>query len=142
MAQLTMREVRDFIASKFSEDNSAIYSNAINRNSAKSIGVFSAPESRLGDIPTYGGKTLAPVSIYPVNILVRWTEDSDICEKKANDIYRVLSGLGNNFPIREKDVLATKIAFIRMLDSHPVSLGRDKDNVCEYTIRIDIFYYN
>lgn len=140
MAQLTMNKVKDLVASKLPGDN--IFSNAIDRNSDKSIGVFSAPESRMGNVETFGGDDLAPVKVYPVNILVRWTEDSDECETKSNAIYSTIKNIGTNFYTKLNDPEAVKIAFIRMLDSHPVSLGRDKNNVCEFSIRIDIFYYN
>ena len=140
MSKLTVLDVRDMLALYFKKDDSLIMSNAINRNNNKSIGVFAAPESRMGDISTFGGDTLAPVTPFPLNILVRWTEDSDVCEKKANELYAVLKSIGENFYVR--DAASTKVAFIRMLDSHPVWLGRDKDNVCEYSIRIDVFYYH
>lgn len=140
MSKLTVLDVRDMLALYFKEDDALIMSNAINRNSQKSIGVFTAPESRMGATATFGGDSLAPVTPFPLNILVRWTEDSNECEIKANAIFDMLKGMGGNFYVR--DASSTKIAFIRMLDSHPVWLGRDKDNVCEYSIRIDIFYYH
>lgn len=142
MAQLKLLDVRDFLASILSGDDSLIKSGFIDRNSKTSIGVFSAPESRMGNISTYGGKALAPISPYPVNVLVRWTEDSDACEERAQEVYKACEEVGTNFFIRANDPLSTQIAFFKMLDSQPVWLGRDKDNVCEYSIRIDIFYYN
>lgn len=142
MAQLKLLDVRDYLAYNLLGDDSTISSGFINRNSKKSIGVFSAPESRMGRTETYGGKALAPVSPYPVNILVRWTEDSDVCEVRAQEVYKVFEEAGDNFPIRANDPSSPQIAYFKMLDSHPVWIGRDKDNVCEYTIRVDIIYYN
>lgn len=141
MAQLKLLDVKEMIAYYLPGDDALIYSNAINRNNPKSIGVFTAPESRMGETPTFGGPTFAPVKIFPVNILVRWGEDSDEAEVQANEIYNMLESLGQNFLVRENDPLSTRIAFIKLLDSHPVWIGRDDKNICEYTIRVDIFYY-
>ena len=140
-ARLTIREVRDFIAFNISGAESLIFSNFIDRNSPKSIGVFSGPESRSGKVETLGGDKLAIVKPLPVNIIVRWGEDSDICEERADEIYKMINEFGDNFPIRLNDSLAARVAYIRMLDAQPVWLGRTADNVCEFVIRIDIFYY-
>lgn len=142
MAQLKLLDIRDYLASILPGDDSLVKSGFIDRNNKMSIGVFPAPESRNGNTMTYGGKDLAPVSKYPVNVLVRWTEDSDICEERALEIYRVFEEAGTNFFIRANDPSSAQIAFFSLLDSQPVSLGRDKENVCEYSIRIDIFYYH
>lgn len=140
MSILTVLDARDLIASHLKDDGSLVMSNAINRNADKSIGVFLAPESRMGKVDTFGGDLLAPITPLPLNILVRWTEDSNECEKKANEVFSMLKNIGENFHIQ--GVTSTKIALVRMLDSRPIWLGRDKSNVCECSIRIDIFYYN
>ena len=142
MAQLKLLDVRDFLAATLPGDDSLIKSGFVDRNSKMSIGVFSAPESRSGNSFTFGGKALAPVSKYPVNILVRWTEDSSVCEARAQEVYKVFEESGTNFFIRANDSASAQIAFFTLLDSQPVWIGRDKDNVCEYSIRVDIFYYH
>lgn len=142
MAQLSLLDVRDFLASKLLGDDSLIKSGFIDRNSKTSIGVIPAPESRNGNTKTFGGKSLSLVSKYPVNVLVRWTEDSNTCEERALEVYKVFEEAGTNFFVRENDSLSSRISFFDLLDSQPVWLGRDKDNVCEYSIRVDIFYYH
>ena len=141
MAQLKLIEVRDLIGSILPEYNSLIYSNTINRDNPTSIGVFTAPESRMGNTGTFGGEELSPVKKFPINILVRWSDDSSEAEARANEVYNSLNSLGQNFLIRLQDYNSIKISFVRMLDSHPVWIGRDDKNICEYTIRVDFFYY-
>ena len=142
MTQLKLSDVSTFIGTLFPEHDSLIFENAIDRNAKKSIGVFTAPEARMGKTETYGGKAYAPVEKFPVNILIRWTDDSSICEDFVNEMYQKLSSVGNNFFIRDKDYTSAKIAYFHMLDSNAIWLGRETDNVCEYSIRVDIYYYN
>lgn len=142
MAKLKLSEVRDLVAFYLMGDDSTIYVNAINRNKDKSIGIFSAPESRASKTLTYGGDDHAPVKKFPVNILVHWTEDSSVCEDRANEVYDTIKNLGQNFPVRSNDLNATIIAFARLLDEQPIWIGRDDSNVCEYSIRVDFYYYH
>ena len=139
--RLTIREIRDFIAYNISGSENLIYSNFIDRNSDKSIGIFSGPESRASKVETLGGDKFATTKVYPANIIIRWTEDSDVCEARAVEFYDMLNEFGDNFPIRLNDSLAVQVAFIQMLDEQPVWLGRTNDNVCEFIIRINIHYY-
>lgn len=137
--RLTINDVREMLAYNLAGDDSLIFSNAINRDSDTSIGIFSAPETRSQKIDTYGVEST--VCVLPVNILVHWTDDSDVCEMRANEVYDAFKNLGQNFLSRANDYSSARVAFVTMLDDHPIWLGRDDKNICEYSIRVNIIYY-
>ena len=95
----------------------------------KCVGVYArgnaAPITAIGSQPSYG--------VLPVTLLVHWGENSSECETTANLLYEGLEAgiatLGN-----------TRVIQIQMLDSTPVNIGRDDNNTCEMTLRINIFY--
>ena len=95
----------------------------------KCVGVYArgnaAPVSAIGQKPSY--------NILPVTLLVHWGENSHACEVTANTLYEGLeAGI--------QTINNTRIISIQMLDSAPVNIGRDDNNTCEMTLRINIFY--
>lgn len=95
----------------------------------KCVGVYArgnaAPVSAIGTNPSY--------NVLPVTLLVHWGENSDDCETTANTLYEGLEA-------GVETINNTRVIQIQMLDSCPVNIGRDDSNVCEMTIRINIFY--
>ena len=93
-------------------------------------------------------------SVLPVNILVHWSEDSDACESVAQELYKTLKNLKDTLiPAGYPNATATdpdavlgaasgqrRIILVKMLDSNPVDLSRDANNICEMSIRANIFY--
>lgn len=95
----------------------------------KCVGVYArgnaAPISAIGSTPSY--------DVLPVTLLVHWGENSDECETTANTLYESLrAGI--------KTINNTRVIQLQMLDSTPVNIGRDDENICEMTLRINIFY--
>lgn len=95
----------------------------------KCVGVYArgnaAPISAIGSKPSY--------NVLPVTLLVHWGENSDDCETTANTLYEGLeAGI--------ETINNTRVIQVRMLDSTPVNIGRDDNNICEMTLRINIFY--
>jgi hypothetical protein len=95
----------------------------------KCVGVYArgnaAPVSAIGTKPSY--------NILPVTLLVHWGESSKDCEDTANNLYKVLEdGI--------ETINNTRVIQTQLLDSSPVNIGRDDNNTCEMTIRINIFY--
>ena len=95
----------------------------------KCVGVYArgnaAPISAIGTKPSY--------NVLPVTLLVHWGENSNDCETTANTLYEGLeAGI--------ETINNTRVIQIQMLDSCPVSIGRDDNNACEMTLRINIFY--
>lgn len=95
----------------------------------KCVGVYArgnaAPISAIGTKPSY--------TVLPVTLLVHWGENSNDCEVTANNLYEGLeAGI--------ETIKDTRVIEIQMVDSTPVNIGRDDNNICEMTIRINIFY--
>lgn len=95
----------------------------------KCVGVYArgnaAPPTAIGGKPSYG--------ILPVTMLVHWGENSKECEATANALYECL----------ENGIAAisnTRVIQIQLLESSPVNIGRDDNNICEMTIRLNIMY--
>lgn len=104
------------------------YNGCINK-SAKCVGVYArgnhSPITAIGSPPSY--------RVLPVTMLVHWGEDSDECETQANALYQSLeNGIAS--------INATRVINIELLESCPVNIGRDDSNICEMTIRLNIFY--
>lgn len=104
------------------------FNGCISKNE-KCVGVYArgnaAPPSAIGSKPSYG--------VLPVTLLVHWGENSNDCETTANMLYE---GLENG--IAEID--GVRVIQLQLLDSTPVNIGRDDNNICEMTIRLNITY--
>jgi hypothetical protein len=95
----------------------------------KCVGVYARgnaePPTSIGSKPSYG--------ILPVTLLIHWGENSNECEITANSIYA-----GLEEPIEE--VNGRRVIQVQLLESTPVNIGRDDNNICEMTIRLNLFY--
>lgn len=95
----------------------------------KCVGVYArgnaTPPTAIGSKPSYG--------VLPVTLLIHWGESSSDCEATANSIYE---GLESGFA----EISGRRVIQIQLLESCPVNIGRDDNNVCEMTIRLNVFY--
>lgn len=109
-----------------------VYNGTINKSEKQCIGTY----ARGSGVPhiAIGGKEATSFNELPITILVHWSEDTDICETMANRIYENLFGTCNVM------MGVFKVSFINMLDSAPVDVSRDKNNIAEMVIRINITY--
>lgn len=124
-----MLKVKDFVQVLKAKYPDIKFFNGCVSKDEKCVGVYArgnaAPVSAIGTKPSY--------SVLPVTLLVHWGENSDDCETTANTLYESLeAGI--------KTINNTRVIQIQMLDSSPVNIGRDNNNVCEMTLRINIFY--
>lgn len=72
-------------------------------------------------------------NVLPVTLLIHWGENSHSCEMLANRLYEGLEhGITTTNDIR--------VIHTQLLDSCPVNIGRDDNNTCEMTIRLNITY--
>jgi hypothetical protein len=93
------------------------------------VGVYArgnaAPVTAIGSTASY--------CILPVTFLVHWGENAAVCEKTANFLYSSLeSGISQ--------IGGHRVIQLQLLESGPVNMGRDDTNICEMTIRLNIFY--
>ena len=73
-------------------------------------------------------------NILPVTLLIHDTENAAYTEHTANTLYGNLEqGLTENI----RDI---RVIQVQLLDSCPVNIGRDDNNICEMTIRANIIY--
>ena len=97
--------------------------------SGKCVGVYArgnaVPPTAIGSKPSYG--------VLPVTLLIHWGENSNECEVTANTLY---SGLEEGI----EKINNLRVIQIQMLESSPTNIGRDDNNICEMTIRLNIFY--
>lgn len=128
---MTTLTIRNLLASHFANDT--IINGA--STDAPSISVFQGPESRSGRTPFLGGDECNDFFKMPINILVKWSTDTNVAYQKAHEVYKFLMGK-DNFTFESVD-----IAYIHLLDDQPLWLGRDEQNNVEYSIRADVYYY-
>lgn len=104
------------------------FNGCISKNE-KCVGVYArgnaAPPTAIGSPASY--------RILPVTLLVHWGENSNDCETTANSLY---AGLENGIA----EINGTRVIQLRLLESTPVNIGRDDNNICEMTIRLNILY--
>lgn len=108
------------------------YNGSINKADSKCAGVYlrgsGKPRIALGGIEN------TSYSVLPISILVHWTEDSDECEAKANEVYAALFGAN------DQAIGGKRVIMFQMLDPCPISVQRDEKNIVEMVIRLNILY--
>lgn len=124
-----MITISDFIKVLKSQYPTIKFFNGCISKTEKCVGVYArgnaTPPTAIGSKPSY--------NVLPVTLLVHWGENSNDCETTANTLY---SGLEEG--IAEIDGL--RVIQLQLLESSPSNIGRDDNNICEMTIRLNIFY--
>ena len=124
-----MITISDFIQTLKKQYSAIKFFNGSISKTEKCVGVYArgnaTPPTAIGSKPSYG--------ILPVTMLIHWGENSKECEKTANLLYEGLeSGIATINNLR--------VIQIQLLESSPTNIGRDDNNICEMTIRLNIFY--
>lgn len=134
MVLLNPSEVCSYIQTKFLEIT--FKNGIIDMNNVHTAGVFMGSDTRQLKPYDLGGSDSTTTKMLPINIELRWSNDSNESYSKAIEVYNEFLKEQFNFYIG-----STKVAFISLLDSCPVDLGRDDDNVCRLIIRLNVYYY-
>ena len=124
-----MLTVKDFTkVLKQQYPNIAFFNGCISKED-RCVGVFArgnaTPPTAIGSKPSYG--------ILPVTLLIHWGENSQVCENTANLLYE---GLENGIA----QINNVRVVQLQLLEPCPANIGRDDNNICEMTIRLNIFY--
>jgi hypothetical protein len=127
---MTTTDFKNYLKQEFPEIK--FYVGTINKNDDKCVGVY--PRGNVPPNIALGGVENTSYSKLPVTLIVHWTQNSSLCEDTANSIYARLFGASG---IIVEDI---RVISIEMLDSAPISLGRDENSICEMTIRLNIIY--
>lgn len=138
MITMSTYDVYEYMKWKFPDLSEYLKNGNLDKSSPKSIGVFLGSDTRSQGGIAIGGIDCTVVKMLPINIQMRWTDNQKSCDDKAIEIYNALLLETNNFQFKEGGV---KIAYIHLLGSNPVSLGRDDKNICEAVIRANVYYY-
>ena len=123
---LTIDDVVTALEQKF--PSVKFFNGCISKNEA-CVGVY----ARGNTPPIVAIGSPSSYSSLPVTMLVHWGENSHACETVANELYE---GLEQGIPT----INNIRVILIQMMDSTPVNIGRDDNNICEMTIRFNILY--
>ena len=127
---LKVTSVKNHLKSVFSDTK--FYVGIINRKEDKCVGVYPRGAS-LKNI-AIGGLNNTSVWYLPITLLVHWTDNSEQCEIKAQELYEYF--LNNN----DVTIDGRRIIDFNLLDSGPIDMSRDEKNICEMVIRMNIAY--
>lgn len=124
-----MLTISDFVQALKAKLPDIKFLNGCISKNEKCVGVYARGNAT--PIKTIGSKS--SYNILPVTLLVHWSENSQECEATANKLYEELEdGIDK--------INNTRVIQIQMLESAPTNIGRDDKNICEMTIRLNIFY--
>lgn len=132
-----MMLISDFITiiESSSQVGLTFYNSSIDKSTDRSLGIY---RRTVSPIVTLGGSENRSYDILPISILVHWTENAESAEDMACYLYDLVSSWSKLTLFQ--DAFPVKIINMQMLDSGPQWVGRDEKNVCEYTIRANIYY--
>ncbi|CAM2949578.1 minor capsid protein [Hathewaya histolytica] len=126
---MLLSEVREYLKTKI--DCPQWYSGKIDASKEQCIGLYNiqspAPNIALG------GLTNTSYSTKAISILVHWTKNCNIAEKKAQEVYNVLFGQGAT-------IGGNKVIKFDMRTSEPIGVGTDTNGIYEYVIETVIYY--
>lgn len=124
----------EFLQAKFPDI--AFKNGFIDTRITNTAGVFMGSDTRQQRPLNIGGVEATVTNMLPINIEIRWNENTNDSYAKAIEVYNGILQHPDNFMLGTR-----KIAYLDLLDSCPVDLGRDDDNICRSIIRINVHYY-
>lgn len=130
MNNLYLADVKKYLSSLYPE--SKVYSGAIDTSNDTCLGIF---KRNIGTpVIAIGGLNNSSYNILPVSILVHWTESTDDCEIKAEEIY-------NHFLDKTSFSMNNKNVYFSICESTgPIDLSRDERNICEMVVHVNFYY--
>ena len=127
---MRVKEFVDHLKAQF--PTVSFYNGTIDKSKKECVGVYargSAPP-----VMALGGKENSSYGKLPITILVHWSENSDNCEQKANELFSYIESMEN------VSIGSEKIICAEMQTSCPVDILRDENNICEMVIRTVLIY--
>lgn len=125
---MTLNEFAEYLRTS----GKKVFVGTINRKLAQCLAIY--PGTGIPPVRGFGG--VAPsYDTLPVRLLIHWGEDTDVCQGIANELYTQL------FTKYTGEIVGGKrVVLFQLLDSAPVDLLRDENNICEMVIRLNIIY--
>jgi hypothetical protein len=127
---MTATQIKDHLKATFPAVK--FYAGTINKTDKQCVGVY--PKGRAPGGIAVGGIQNTSLWILPLSILVHWSEDTAQCEQKASELYQYL------LTASEVTIGGARVIEFDLLDSGPVDLARDEQNICEMVIRLNVIY--
>lgn len=112
--------------------DTSIINGSIEKDKPQSIGVYG--RQGVPPVVAVGGKENSSYNILPISILVHWTENQELCDEKAEEIYDLFFMMTNTL------IGSSNVIGVAMKTSSPVNVGRDEKNICESVIEMDIYF--
>ena len=127
---MTLAEVRDWLRAQIACPPWHI--GKIDGSKEQCIGLYGIR----GPVPriAVGGLSNTGTAVKAVSILLHWSKNADVAEKKAQEVYAAMSGVTGAV------IGGCRVAMFQMLQPEPVSVGTDELNVYEYVIEVYIIY--
>lgn len=124
-----LADIRDWLKQFNIAENYSV--GRIDGDKDKSIGVYQRKTS-ISAIKAIGNNST--YNIKSISVLIHWNKNATETEKAAYKLYKQLEAVSSFF------LNDTKIYFIKLLQSEPVSVGADNNGIYEYVIEFDIYY--
>jgi hypothetical protein len=124
-----MLRIQDFVTTLKTKHPGVKFFNGCISKHENCVGVYARGSAQ--PITAIGAES--SYNILPITLLIHWGENSDACEVVANEIY---CGLANSIDT----INNRRVIQVQLLESCPTNIGRDDNNICEMTIRANIFY--
>lgn len=130
---LFLSDIRDaFVAIGLAADNHA-WSGKLPDKKEESIGVYNGRNGNPGH-STVGGSQNSSYEIKRVSVLVHWSEDQRVTERKSYEIYEKIRDI-RNVPAGETKILFTEMEYVE-----PVDVGTDDNGIYEMVIDFNLYY--
>lgn len=127
---MTLAEFRDWLKAQVSSPQ--WYSGKIDAKKEQCISLYNATGApqRLA----VGGVDATGYVVKAVSILVHWGRNSDVAERKAQEVYDTLFGVFN------VKVGGKRVAMFRLPQPYPIGVGTDSEGIYEFVIEVHIYH--
>jgi len=124
-----LSEVRDYLKTKI--ECPQWYSGKLDGTKEQCIGIYSVK----GPTPNIalGGLANTSYSTKAISILVHWGKNSDVAERKAQEVYNTLFG-------QDANISGKRVIKFDMRTSEPIGVGTDSNGIYEYVIETVIYF--
>lgn len=123
-------DVVDWLKTKY--PGTGVYNQIIPKRDPFCMGVYR--KQRGAAFIAIGGIACTSFTVLPVDVLVHWGEAAAVCENVADSLYSLMHG-----NVTEQ-IGGYAVRQFALQDAGPISAGRDNDNICEMTVRVNIVY--
>lgn len=130
---LTLEQVAGWLLQQDADLKGRVTVGAIDANHDRCVGVYNDNRASGGQRICIGGAACTRYAYKHVTLLVHWTANPVVAEKKATELYEKFYGL-SHIEMGGVQVVCIDPGAV------PISVGRDAKKVYEYVIHLKICY--